>query len=73
MLSTDMANVSLAVPSIHPMIGIDAGGAVNHQAAFAAACLGPSAEAAILDGAIALAATAVEAAATGPLRERLTA
>ena len=73
MLSTDMANVSLAVPSIHPMIGIDASGAVNHQADFAAACLGPSAESAILDGAIALAATAIEAAAPGPLRERLTA
>ena len=30
-LSTDMANVSLAVPTIHPLIGIEAGGAVNHQ------------------------------------------
>lgn len=73
MLSTDMANVSLALPSIHPMVGIEAGGAVNHQAAFAAACLGPSAEAAIVDSAVALAATAVEAAVDPGLRARLTA
>ena len=44
-LSTDMANVSLAVPSIHPLIGIEAGGAVNHQREFAAACITPSADA----------------------------
>ncbi len=30
-LSTDMANVSLAVPIIHPLMAIEAGGAVNHQ------------------------------------------
>ena len=30
-----MGNVSLEVPSIHPLLGIDAGGAVNHQAEFA--------------------------------------
>ncbi len=29
--STDMANVSLAVPTIHPLIGIETHGAVNHQ------------------------------------------
>ena len=50
-ISTDMANISLAVPSIHPMIGIETHGAVNHQAEFAAACLGPSAEQAVFDGA----------------------
>src|SRR5579875_1704038 len=43
-ISTDMANVSLALPSIHPLLGIDARGAVNHQPEFAAACVGPSAE-----------------------------
>ncbi|MFN8623867.1 MAG: amidohydrolase, partial [Chloroflexota bacterium] len=37
-VSTDMGNVSYVVPTIHPMIGIEANGAVNHQAAFAAAC-----------------------------------
>ncbi len=70
-LSTDMANVSLAVPAIHPMISVDAAGAVNHQPEFAAACVSPSAEAAIADGSVAMAWTAVDAAAPGPLRDRL--
>ncbi len=43
MFSTDMANVSLALPSIHPLVGIETSGAVNHQPEFAAACIGPSA------------------------------
>ena len=47
-LSTDMANMSLALPTIHPLVGIDAGGSVNHQPEFAAACVGPSAEQAVL-------------------------
>ncbi len=70
-ISTDMANVSLAVPSIHPMIGIDSRGAVNHQAEFAAACLGPSAELAVFDGALGLAWTAIDAATDASLRDRL--
>ena len=45
-LSTDMANVSLAVPTIHPLIGIETHGAVNHQREFTAACVTPSADAA---------------------------
>ncbi len=69
--STDMANVSLAVPTIHPLIGIDAGGAVNHQHEFAAACVTPSADAAVRDGAVALAWTAIDAATDPALRERL--
>jgi amidohydrolase len=70
-LSTDMANVSLALPAIHPLIGIDAGGACNHQPAFAAACVGPSAERALVDGALALAWTVVDAATDPGLRARL--
>jgi amidohydrolase len=70
-LSTDMANVSLAVPTIHPLIAIDAGGAVNHQPEFAAACVTPSADAAVRDGAVALAWTAIDAATNPALRERL--
>lgn len=69
--STDMGNLSLAVPSIHPLLSIETGGAVNHQPAFAAACLGPSAEAAILDGARALAAVGIDAATDPGLRQRL--
>jgi amidohydrolase len=70
-LSTDMANISLALPTIHPLIALDSGGAVNHQPEFAAACITPSADAALRDGALAMAWTAVDAAADGPLRDRL--
>ncbi len=69
--STDMANVSLAVPTIHPLIGIEAHGAVNHQHEFAAACITPSADAAVRDGAVALAWTAIDAATDPALRARL--
>jgi metal-dependent amidase/aminoacylase/carboxypeptidase family protein len=70
-ISTDMANISLAVPSIHPMIGIETHGAVNHQAEFAAACLGPSAEQAVFDGAVGMAWTAIDAATDETLRDHL--
>jgi amidohydrolase len=70
-LSTDMANVSLAVPTIHPLVGLDAGGAVNHQAEFAAATVTPSAERALRDGAVAMAWTAVDAATDDALRSEL--
>jgi amidohydrolase len=69
--STDMANVSLAVPTIHPLIGIETNGAVNHQREFAAACITPSADAAVRDGAVALAWTAIDAATDPALRARL--
>jgi amidohydrolase len=68
--STDMGNVSLAMPSIHPCIAIDSAGAMNHQPEFAAACVNPSADRAVVEGALALALTAIGAA-RGPLRERL--
>jgi amidohydrolase len=69
--STDMANVSLAVPTIHPLVRIEAGGSVNHQPEFAAACVTPSADAAVRDGALAMAWTAIDAAQPGTLRDRL--
>jgi hypothetical protein len=65
-----MGNVSLAMPSIHPCIAIETGGAVNHQPEFAAACINASADRAVREGAIGLAWTAIDAA-TGQLRERL--
>lgn len=71
MISTDMANVSLVVPSIHPMIAIPTNGAVNHQPEFTRACVTPQADRAVLDGAIALAQTAIGVAKDGPLRARL--
>jgi amidohydrolase len=69
--STDMGNVSLALPSIHPTIGIDALPAVNHQPGFTAKCAAPAADKAVVDGAVAMAWTAIDAATEGPLRDRL--
>lgn len=69
--STDMGNVTNVLPGIHPIIGLDSGGAVTHQAEFAAACVTPSADRAIIDGAIALARTAIRAASDNTKRERL--
>ncbi len=69
--STDMANVSLAMPTIHPMMAIEAGGAVNHQPAFTAACINASADRAVHDGALGMARTAVSAAQHEGVRGRL--
>jgi amidohydrolase len=69
--STDMGNVSLALPSIHPTIGIDTLPAVNHQPEFTARCVTPAADRAVVDGAVAMAWTAIDAAADQALRERL--
>lgn len=69
--STDMGNVSLKVPSIHPMIGINSLPAVNHQPEFTAHCITPEADRAVIDGAIAMAWTAIDAALDVSLRQRL--
>lgn len=58
--SSDMGNVSQVVPSIHPMVGIETGGAVNHQKEFAAATIAPSGHRAIRDGALAMAYTIID-------------
>jgi amidohydrolase len=69
--STDMGNVSYAVPSIHPVISIDSAPASNHQPEFTAAAASPAADRAIFDGAYALAATAIDAATDPAVRDRL--
>ena len=69
--STDMGNVSLAIPSIHPFIGIESLPAVNHQHEFAAACILPPADRAIVDGAVAMAWTALDVAGDESERARL--
>jgi amidohydrolase len=71
--STDMGNVSLAIPSIHPMLGIDSLPAVNHQPEFAAAAASPAADRAVLDGALAMAWTTIDLAKDMASRERLVA
>ena len=68
--STDMGNVSLGIPSIHPCIAIESAGAVNHQPEFAGACINASADRAVLEAALAMAWTAIDIA-NGPLRARL--
>ena len=69
--STDMGNVSLAIPSIHPLLAIDSLPAVNHQAEFAAAAASPAADRAVLDGAVAMAWTTIDLAGEEAVRERL--
>jgi amidohydrolase len=69
--STDMGNVSLALPSIHPMIGINSLPAVNHQPEFTAHCITEAADRAIVDGALAMAWTAIDIATDANLRQRL--
>jgi amidohydrolase len=69
--STDMGNVSLAMPSIHPGIGIESLPAVNHQPEFTEHCVSPAADQAVTDGALALAWTAIDMALDERLRARL--
>jgi amidohydrolase len=69
--STDMANVSLALPTIHPMLGLNSFPAVNHQPEFAAYCITPTADRAVTDGATAMAWTAIDAATKPAVRDRL--
>ena len=69
--STDMANISLAMPTIHPMLGLDCLPAVNHQPEFTAACVTPTADAAVLGGATAMAWTCIDLATDEGVRARL--
>ncbi|WP_201731991.1 amidohydrolase [Acidithrix sp. C25] len=66
--STDMANVSMAIPSIHPILGIDSLPAVNHQPEFTAACITQSADKAVVQGALAMARTIAAVASDQTLR-----
>src|SRR5205814_2275194 len=69
--STDMGNVSHALPSIHPMIGIASLPAVNHQPEFTAHCVTAAADQTVADGALALAWTAVDVASDPAFAARL--
>jgi metal-dependent amidase/aminoacylase/carboxypeptidase family protein len=53
--STDMGDVSYEVPSIHPMIQAAAPGTAIHTEAFAGYAAGPLGDAAVIDGAKAMA------------------
>ena len=69
--STDMGNVSLVLPAIHPGIGINSLPAVNHQPEFTAHCATVAGDKALVDGAIAMAWTAIDIATNSAVRERL--
>lgn len=69
--STDMGNVTQVMPGIHPVVGIDADGASIHQPGFATAAAGPSADKAVIEGAVMLARTVVELAETPAERDRV--
>jgi amidohydrolase len=69
--STDMGNVSQALPAIHPTIGIASLPAVNHQPEFAAHCVTDVADQAMMDAAAALAWTAIDVAGDAALSARL--
>lgn len=69
--STDMGNVSHAIPAIHPIVGVDAHGASIHEVEFAQAVGGPSGDAAVLDGATMLARTFVQLAQSPAQRDHL--
>lgn len=69
--STDMANVSLALPAIHPMIGIECGDSANHTPEFAAWCARPDADRAVLQAGLAMAWTIIDLATDAEQRARL--
>ncbi len=58
--STDMGNVSYAVPAIHPMIAVAPKGVSIHTPEFAVHAAGPAGDAAVLDGAKAMAMTVAD-------------
>ncbi len=68
--STDMANLSLIMPTIHPSIGLNCAPHVNHQPEFAAHCRTDEADKAVIDGATAMAWTCIDAATDPEMRER---
>lgn len=69
--STDMANVSLYFPAIHPTIGLGADAPPIHSPAFAEYAGSPAGDSAIIDGATAMALAVVELASDPSQRARL--
>lgn len=58
--STDMGNISHRVPSIHPLIAVSPPSVVIHNAEFATYARSPKGDKAVIDGAKALAMTALD-------------
>ncbi|MBE1468810.1 polysaccharide deacetylase family protein [Kibdelosporangium phytohabitans] len=70
--STDMGNVSLRIPAIHPMLSFDLPPEDgNHTAAFDVVAGGPDGDRFVHDAGLAMARTVAEVAQSGDLRARL--
>jgi len=70
--STDMGNVSLRIPAIHPMLSFDLPPEDgNHTAAFAAAAAGPEGDRFVHDAGLAMALTIADVAQSEQTRARL--
>jgi amidohydrolase len=69
--STDMGNVSHRVPSIHPMFAVAPAGVIIHNKEFATWAASDKGDAAVLDGAKAMAQTALDLMCDAPLKERV--
>lgn len=69
--STDMGNVTQVMPGIHPIVGVECGGASLHQPGFTAAAVSASADTAVVEGAIMLARTVVALAGDAAERDRM--
>ena len=69
--STDMGNVSQLVPSIHPMLAIAPPAVTIHTPEFARFAVGPTAARAVVDGARAMAFTAIDVLVDADLRRAM--
>ncbi|MBW0106815.1 M20 family metallopeptidase [Pseudonocardia sp. KRD-291] len=67
--STDLGNVSMRIPAIHPMIAVAEPGTSLHTVEFGEAAGGPGGDAAVRDGAAGLALTVADLLADTALRE----
>lgn len=70
--STDMGNVSVRLPSIHPLLAVAPPDVTIHTREFADWAASPQADAATIDGAIGLARTAADALSDADLRRAMT-
>ena len=69
--STDLGNLSLRIPSIHPTVSISRETAVMHTVEFGQHSLSPAGDAAVVDGAVGLALTMADYLADDRLREQV--
>jgi len=68
--STDLGNVSYLLPAIHPMIQVAPRGVAIHTEEFARYAASESGDLGVVDGAKALAMTAIDVWTSGDLRSR---